>query len=53
MLDPFAGPGRFYKGNLHTHSTRSDGAHDPETVCALYREAGYEIPGSSHGREGE
>jgi hypothetical protein len=40
MLDPFAGPGRFYKGNLHTHSTRSDGAHDPATVCALYRDAG-------------
>ena len=22
----FAAPGRFFKGNLHTHSTRSDGA---------------------------
>ncbi len=43
MLDPFAGPGRFFKGNLHTHSTRSDGAHDPAMVCALYRDAGYDF----------
>jgi hypothetical protein len=43
MLDPFAGPGRFYKGNLHTHSTRSDGAREPAAVCALYRDAGYDF----------
>ena len=39
--DPFAVPGRFYKGNLHTHSTRSDAVRDPADVCALYRDAGY------------
>ena len=39
----FAAPGRFFKGNLHTHSTRSDGARDPEVVCALYRDAGYDF----------
>ena len=43
MIDPFAGPGRFHKGNLHTHSTRSDGALDPASVCALYRDAGYDF----------
>jgi len=43
MLDPFAGPGRFFKGNLHTHSTRSDGARAPAAVCALYRDAGYDF----------
>lgn len=43
MLDPFAGPGRLYKGNLHTHSTRSDGAHAPAAVCALYCDAGYDF----------
>jgi len=43
MLDPFAGPGRFFKGNLHTHSTRSDGARAPADVCALYRDAGYDF----------
>lgn len=43
LLAPFAAPGRFYKGNLHTHSTRSDGARDPADVCAAYREAGYDF----------
>ncbi len=43
MTDPFAGPGRFFKGNLHTHSTRSDGMRDPAAVCALYRDAGYDF----------
>jgi hypothetical protein len=43
-LDPaFATPGRFFKGNLHTHSNRSDGALAPEAVCATYREAGYKF----------
>ncbi|MCL4765672.1 MAG: CehA/McbA family metallohydrolase [Hyphomicrobiaceae bacterium] len=39
----FAAPGRFYKGNLHTHSTRSDAARDPDAVCALYRDSGYDF----------
>lgn len=43
-LDPaFAAPGRFHRGNLHTHSTRSDGAREPEDVCAHYRDAGYDF----------
>lgn len=42
-LAPFAAPGRFWKGNVHTHSTRSDGALPPETVCARYRDAGYDF----------
>lgn len=37
----FQRPGRFWKGNLHTHSTRSDGYLSPEQVCAVYRRAGY------------
>src|SRR5260221_4268192 len=43
ILDPFSGGGRFYKGNLHTHSTRSDAVRSPEQVCVLYREAGYDF----------
>jgi hypothetical protein len=43
LLAPFAAPGRFYKGNLHTHSTRSDAVREPADVCALYREAGYDF----------
>lgn len=42
-LDAFAAPGRFWKGNLHTHSTRSDGKLDPEEVCRRYREKGYDF----------
>lgn len=42
--DPaFAGPGRFRKGNIHTHSTLSDGMRSAEHVCATYREAGYDF----------
>lgn len=42
--DPaFTTEGVFYKGNIHTHSTRSDGARDPAAVCALYRDAGYDF----------
>lgn len=40
---PFSAPGRFWRGNLHTHSTRSDGHRTPEQVCAFYRESGYDF----------
>lgn len=40
---PFQQPGRFYRGNLHTHSTRSDGALTPEAVVEAYRARGYDF----------
>jgi len=40
---PFGHPGRFYKGNLHTHTTESDGALPPAEVARIYREAGYDF----------
>lgn len=43
MLETFAALGRFWKGNLHTHSTRSDGRLAPEEVCRRYREAKYDF----------
>ncbi|MEO0918933.1 MAG: CehA/McbA family metallohydrolase [Pseudomonadota bacterium] len=44
MQDPaFSAPGRFWKGNLHTHSTRSDGVLAPEEVCRRYRQEGYDF----------
>ncbi|MBW6399543.1 hypothetical protein KPL78_16920 [Roseomonas sp. HJA6] len=44
LTDPaFASPGRFWKGNIHTHSDLSDGMRTPEAVCATYREAGYDF----------
>ena len=57
---PFDQPGRFYRGNLHTRSTRSDGRIEPQEVIDLYRDAGYDflsltdhfLPGSMFGKEG-
>lgn len=40
---PFAVPGQFYRGNLHTHSTMSDGARTPEEVVGDYRSRGYDF----------
>lgn len=37
------GPGRFWRGNLHTHSTLSDGVLPPEEVCRRYRDEGYDF----------
>jgi hypothetical protein len=35
--------GRFYRGNLHCHSNRSDGLREPEEVAGAYREAGWDF----------
>lgn len=44
MQDPaFIAAGRFWRGNLHTHSTRSDGVLSPEEVCRRYRAEGYDF----------
>ena len=42
-LSAFTAPGRFYRGNLHTHSNRSDGSLPPEEVCRRYAERGYDF----------
>jgi hypothetical protein len=42
-LPAFTAPGRFWRGNLHTHSTRSDGVLEPEEVCRRYRDEGYDF----------
>lgn len=34
---------RWYRGNLHTHTTRSDGGYTPEEAIALYRGHGYDF----------
>jgi len=36
-------PGNWYKGNLHTHTTNSDGDLAPEVMIARYQEAGYDF----------
>lgn len=40
---PFRQPGRFYRGNLHTHSSNSDGALPPAAVIESYRRSGYDF----------
>src|SRR5918995_4095171 len=40
---PFDKPGRFYRGNIHAHSTNSDGTLPPQELASLYREAGYDF----------
>ena len=42
-LDAFTAPGRFWRCNLHTHSTRSDGVLAPEEVCRCYRAESYDF----------
>ena len=39
----FSAAGNFYRGNLHTHSTGSDGALDPQEVCRRYEAEGYDF----------
>jgi hypothetical protein len=34
---------RWYRGNLHTHTTNSDGDSPPAVVVAWYRDAGYDF----------
>ena len=34
---------RFYRANLHAHTTNSDGAYTPEECMAYYRGMGYDI----------
>lgn len=49
--DPFSSPGPWWKGNLHTHTTQSDGGLAPEQAADLYRQAGYHFLAlTDHGR---
>jgi len=39
----FTAPGQFYRGNLHCHSTGSDGVLEPQEVCKRYQAEGYDF----------
>jgi len=43
VLSAFSAPGRFWRGNLHTHSNLSDGCLDPVEVCRRYKAEGYDF----------
>lgn len=40
---PFSLPGCWFKGNLHTHTTQSDGLATPDEAIRWYRERGYDF----------
>ena len=40
-INGFTETGTWYRGNLHCHSTNSDGLLKPDEVAALYKEHGY------------
>lgn len=40
---PFARPGRWLKGNLHTHTSQSDGLYSPDQAIAWYQAHGYDF----------
>lgn len=39
----FDAPGRWYRGNLHTHTIVSDGKRTPAEAVAFYRDHGYDF----------
>ena len=41
--NPFLVHGPWYRGNLHMHSTNSDGLKSPADAVAWYRDAGYDF----------
>lgn len=43
LRSPFSLSGQWYKGNLHTHTTNSDGLVSPTDAIAWYRDHGYDF----------
>lgn len=43
FVDPFKAPGRWCRGNIHAHTTVSDGTRTPEDLVEMYRGAGYDF----------
>lgn len=46
LQNPYLGPGDdslWLRGNLHAHTTQSDGASPPEAVIAAYEQRGYDF----------
>lgn len=43
MYNPYATGGEWYKGQMHCHSTQSDGAFSPQDVVSRYADLGYDF----------
>jgi hypothetical protein len=41
--NPYEIEGNWFKGNIHTHTTNSDGNMTPEQVCKRYKDAEYDF----------
>ena len=51
LANPFTLPGTWYRGNLHCHTTNSDGAMPPDRLVAHYSYAGWDfISITDHGK---
>lgn len=54
MKDLFCAKGSWLKGNLHMHTTVSDGRRTPEEALEFYRNAGYDFVAlTDHWRQGK
>ncbi|HUS79104.1 MAG TPA: hypothetical protein VM050_10665 [Patescibacteria group bacterium] len=42
-VNPFRAEGHWFKGNVHTHSTESDGSRTPDQLVEIYSRAGYDF----------
>ncbi len=43
FINPFEFDGHWFKGNIHTHSTFSDGTRSLEQLVELYKDGGYDF----------
>ena len=43
LTSPYESDLKWFRGNLHTHTTRSDGAREPEEVVSDYQARGYDF----------
>jgi hypothetical protein len=43
MPNPFTQPGSFLRGNLHSHTTASDGCFSPQQTVDTYAQAGFDF----------
>ena len=43
IIDPFTAQGRWFRGNLHTHTTESDGGMTPEEMVGWHVTHGYDF----------
>jgi predicted metal-dependent phosphoesterase TrpH len=43
FVNPFQEQGNWYRGNIHAHTTLSDGTKNPKELVEIYKQAGYDF----------